>query len=317
VKTYYLGRDEVDAFARDLAQRLIALGEDAPRVIFFLGNSGEKFVDCLLAFLSEAPFFEEIEVFRVDYNRGTEDIAIAGDAEVPELKTRACLVIDSAVHSGLSMTKAVQEVWRRDAEQVLTYALVLKRSSSFIPNYFGLMMGETDRALFLLDRLPTNRLIERKPFGVLCEIRGGEPYLSKSGFEAPFDGYCVGDLLYNRDAYGMRPFVYLVANEPAAFLAAGKRGHAMFIDAIATFPDFQKRGIAGALLRWSETLARSMDCRTLQLWAYGNEDLVRLYGKFGFEMISDSALETGNARYSLMEKKLLRDPFMDYMENFE
>ncbi len=42
------------------------------------------------------------------------------------------------------------------AKQVCSYALVMKHSSGFIPSFWGVTIGDHDRAYFLLDVLPNN-----------------------------------------------------------------------------------------------------------------------------------------------------------------
>ena len=44
---------------------------------------------------------------------------------------------------------------------------MLKRGSCFIPNIFGLLIHEHDRAYFLLDKIPNHRIM---PFGAFRKL---------------------------------------------------------------------------------------------------------------------------------------------------
>lgn len=56
--------------------------------------------------------------------------------------------------------------------RLLAYSLVMKRGSCFLPHYFGVVVDDHDRILFLLDAIPNNRLFAgtSPPIGLFRRI---------------------------------------------------------------------------------------------------------------------------------------------------
>ena len=67
-------------------------------------------------------------------------------------------LFDGAVHSGSKIQNCARKILGLGATGICTYSLVLKHSSKFIPTLWGLSISDTDRAFFLLDSIPNNRL---------------------------------------------------------------------------------------------------------------------------------------------------------------
>jgi hypoxanthine-guanine phosphoribosyltransferase len=179
--TYLLSDDDVDRYASDFVQRLVAMGEGLPRRWFTLGISGDKILDGALLPLLPEDIKEKTDVIRVGFDR-TKKRIVSRDRRSPvprSLEGESVLIIDGAIHSGSSMRHLADELGRRGAASIWSYSLVLKRTSEFIPSFFGLLIGEHDRVFFQLDELPNNRLFTQKatqpgksvPIGILRLLR--------------------------------------------------------------------------------------------------------------------------------------------------
>lgn len=307
MKTYLIGDEHVGRYAEDIAQRLTALDIEFPVVWCVLGMSGEKIAkeigDRLPAALSE-----KLAIIRLNYIKGDNEVQFqdSGD-QVFLAEARSVLLIDSSVHSGRSMLEAVRAIESCGPSRILSYTLVLKRGSSFVPSYFGLVIDDTDRALFQLDRYPTNRLFKREPFGVLRKLSEDDAKRDcaslATGVES-IDKMTWGDLLYDKIAKGSNVYVYEQSGIICAFLSFKiVSDGVMFIDGVALNKDLHGRGIGGMLLRWCETWARSADCHLVQLWAIENR--VGVYEKAGFAATNRKLDLGGGERYIFMQRELL------------
>ena len=261
--THFLGADEVRAFARDLGNRLESLKSNYPTAWFALGKSGENFVEVLSEFIP-TEFVDKVQVVRVSANRDTGDVkfrdsldGIAGPA----------LLIDSAVHSGKSMLAATKKIAGLNLPDVITYSLVLKRNSVLVPNYFGVVIDETDRCLFQLDSIPNNRLCERQPFGVLRRLDGGDtslPFIETG--EPSIDETTFSSLLYELEK-GSHVYVCEHQNKIVGVLSFTEKSKSIFIDLVANSASYRKKGVGAAMMRWAETWARSKKLDAVELWA--------------------------------------------------
>ena len=111
---------------------------------------------------------KEIEELRKKTSGANNDSTVVSRDYVREtLKNKRAIIFDSSIHSGRSMLALVKEVQKYAPTSVASYSLVLKRNSDFIPNHFGFLIHDWDRALFLLDALPNNRMTFD---GVFCRI---------------------------------------------------------------------------------------------------------------------------------------------------
>jgi GNAT superfamily N-acetyltransferase/hypoxanthine-guanine phosphoribosyltransferase len=305
LKTVYIGREEVDAYAKDLAARLIALGEDCPRVWCPIGHSGDYLVRRVAPFL---PADLGIQIVEVSYNKSTGVASFKDASSKAELAGKSVLVLDSSVHSGGSMLACIRLAESAKARQVLSYSLVIKRSARFIPHYFGVVVGDHDRTLFLLDKLPNNRLYttKYKPLGLLrkiCDTDVARDVALNTGVES-LDKISWGDLFYEHKANGYDVYVVEDCPRMAGFIKLKLReGRSVSIGVLATDQDYQGKGIGGALMRFAETLGRSNQCKLIDLWAIENK--VEMYKALGYEVKGETIDAGGGELYSYMQKELL------------
>ena len=120
----------------------------------------------------------------------------------------------------------------------------------------------------------------------------------------PFEGMCVGDLLYDKETRSSKVFGYEEAGELTGFVSFRKNGAVLFIDAIGVIPARRGFGIASALFRWAETWGRSAGCSAVELWGY--EDTLGVYTYNGYTPVTDQWRTLGlSQRFKLMRKPLL------------
>jgi hypoxanthine phosphoribosyltransferase len=304
--THFLGREEVAGYARDLAARLVSLGKDAPAIWCPIGYSGIRLAE-ILGDLLPTEAVDNIRLIDTSYNKKTGRVAKFKKQDVPLVRrAKSVLVLDSSIHSGSTMLAVIKELGAVGAKNVLTYSLVLKQNSKFIPHYFGVLVGDHDRTLFLLDEIPNNRLFKDKiPVGVLrkltpedCQkdigLKTGLPSMDKMSFP---------DLLYQKMVHGHEVFVIELYGKVIAFLGLRFSGARLLIDLVASDKKFKGKGLGGALLRWAETLARSKKCAQIELWAVFNQ--VEWYERCGFKKTNEEHLDLGGEKYFGMTRDLL------------
>lgn len=320
--THFLSREQVAAYCKDFAKRLEELQQDTPLVWCPIGFSGREIAKVVLPFLSQG-LQQKIRIQPLTYHKPTHGqpgmVSIVPKNGQTEEQARealrqaladspSALVLDSSVHSGSSMLGAVHFLSDLGAQNSLAYSLVIKQSSGFIPHYFGLVVGDHDRALFLLDAIPNNRLA--KPKSVLKgflrklteddvqradKLDTGVASISKIGW---------GDLWYDARAHGYQVYVAEVNGVLAGFVKYKlEPTRRLMLDVIAVDRQTQGRGVGAALFRWAETTARSNSCLSIDLWGIENE--VENYEKAGYKG-SGCWIDTGGGeKYQHMAKPLL------------
>lgn len=304
MKTHFIGQEEVSAYALDLARKLVHLDAGFPRKWIYVGRSGKMIADELHR---QLPSLEADSVFVTGslYDRATNGFAFVGALAANDFEPgETVLLIDSAIHTGASLSRRLDALAAMGVHNVLTYSLVVKRSAELIPTYFGVLIDDWDRALFQLDIIPNNRLAERPPFGTLRLLTKSHARAAFGRLPAPFEGLSGGDLLYNDQAYGMRTYVYELAGLIAGFVSFSTRQEIVFIDAWATCVDHQGKGIGAATLRWAETWARASNCRSVELWAF--EPAVEIYERFNYSASGGRVMDLGEGgRFRMMTKHLM------------
>lgn len=306
--TYFLGDAEVGSYAADLAARLVHLGEQAPRTWVSLGISGDKMTaEILKRVLGTSA--EPDAIHSVAFDRTKKEVISREDGELPsDLGDRSVLVIDAAIHSGASMRHLVEALNARGCRSLLSYSLVVKITSEFVPCYFGLMIGEHDRAFFQLDRIPNNRLLQRAPFGAVRMLREDdirrEPDFLTCGVKS-IDRMTYGDLWYDTRTKGSHVYLYEIGGEVAGYIHFKRTPeNRLFIDLIANGVAFQGQGIGGVLMRWAETYARAARMTAIDLWSI--EARMGFYSHHGYVAQGERMDLGGEGEvYHLMRRRLL------------
>lgn len=309
MRTIYLGREEVEAYARDFAARLVALEADFPTIWCPIGKSGDHFAQLVAAHLTEAAK-DRVQIVPIIYNKTTRAASLEDEADKAVIAaTASVLVLDSSVHSGGSMLAVMRLVGKMGAGRLLSYTLVIKRGAKFIPHYFGVVVGDHDRVLFLLKQIPNNRLFTGKnpPLGFFRRIEAEDikrPQTSLDTGVVSLDKISWGDLFYEYRANGYDVIVVEDRDAIAGFLKLKiKPGNILSIDVIASDKSYHGKGIGGALMRYAETIGRAHESRFVELWSIFNQ--VEFYEKYGFDK-TEEVIDTGDGEiYVLMRRALL------------
>lgn len=209
------------------------------------------------------------------------------------------------------MLAAFNKLRDLSVRDICSYSLVLKRGSCFIPNMFGLLIHEFDRAYFLLDKIPNHRIM---PFGAVRKLAQTDINRRHKGVKTgvrSIDKMTWADLWYEVTTSGKNVFVYEKHGKILGFISFLIKNRRLFIDAIAVDKNQQGTGIGGYLMRWAETSARLSCCTAIELWAI--EDRIRFYEKKAGFILTPEKLDLGSEKYARMERILLYhiDPATD------
>jgi len=298
--TVYLSDQEVDAYLLDLVERLTALGDDAPSVLVGIGASGAILTRRLV---TVAPQLGDREVLLVDYNRADDRITYIKADPVAKLPGKRVLLIDGTVHSGNTLLRVMRDVEKHKPLALSSYALVVRRGARVIPNHFGVLVGDHDRALFLRRSFPNNRL---KPYGIWRKIAESDMTKPMISTGRDFiDREHWSDYWYEgRTDPRRQTYLYEVAGEICGFISFRMGdGSKIVVDNIGVDKSKQDCRVGGHLMRWAEHLARHGTCARMELWAI--DDRVPWYQKMGYEVVPNEELQLENDKFLLMTKKLL------------
>ncbi len=301
--TYFLGLEEVKAYAQDFAQRLAALGKGAfPYVWCPLGQSGQEILNVITQFLPKE-YRDEVQVVPLQFNRDANKACLESPDDASVLKGKTVLIMDSSVHSGSTMVACMDEVTRCGVASTVSYSLVVKRGTSFVPNYFGLIISDFDRAYYLLDKIPTYPVCCR---GNLRKIGEADVHRNPDHIQsglASIDSITWADLWYETTAKHSHVYLCTQDSSVLGFISFQVAEHrTLFIDAIAVDTTKQKTKLGGALMRWAEIFARTHNCLSIELWAIN--DRVDFYKHMGFSSTGEK-LDLGAEKYEQMRRKLL------------
>lgn len=302
--TYYLSPEEVSGYAKDFCNRLEALGKDYPYIWCTIGLSGAE-IAAIISNHAAKSRKKQIQVVPLSFNRDNNTIYFDNQNESALLKGVPVLVIDSSVHSGTTMLKSLQVVVQLGASKVTSYSLVVKRGACFIPNVFGLLIDNHDRACYLLKIIPNNRL--ETPFGILRKIseedvqRKQKKLKSGCGLES-LDKTSWSDLWYEHKVHSTHVYIFEQNNEICGFISFLLNNDTVLIDAVAVDKSTHKKGIGGSLIRWVENFARSSNCSSITLWAINERK--SFYQDMGYELTSQE-LDLGEEKYTMMRRELL------------
>lgn len=299
--TYYLGDAEVKGYAQDLANRLSA--DPFPGVWVALGQSGNKMA-AMAAELLPDEFRRRLRVIRATWDRTSCSVEFLDSFEAIDLATVQVLVVDSAIHSGASMLAVCERLAEIGAKNVLSYSLVLKRSSCFIPTFFGVLIGDEDRSYFQLDELPNNRLMKGKAFGYIRPIRDDD--INREKLECGVDAVntSFGELVYENKARKSSVYLYMHGPDVCGYVNFCIREGRLLINTLASGRQYQGQGVGAALARWAETFARPCRCELIELWAIN--DKVKFYERLGFAIVDGKKIDYDKTTsFRFMRRKIL------------
>jgi GNAT superfamily N-acetyltransferase len=311
--TYYLGIEEVRAYLRELLGRLLA-SKPMPTVWCPMTESGVQLLEQLIDVIKkEAPGLpKKVKVLSIYPDSKNEGLRFSSPAPSKDLRRRHVLLFDAAVHSGKTMAKAVRSIREYGAAEVCTYTLVLKRGSSFIPSLWGVMVNDQDRAYFLLERTPNNRLTTHlsETFPYLHLRRLAEEDMGQPPVKcklASMDRVTWGDRWFDMAEGDRSGCTYLLETSAGAvgyLTVHHDSAGCMVIDEVAVDQRQRNRGYGGVLVRFADTLARHGGCSKVRLNAISN--LVKWYGRFGYKVVPGrNLIRLDDEKYQPMERRVL------------
>jgi hypothetical protein len=312
MKTYHIGREEVHGYVRDFISRLREF-QPVPTVWCPVTVSGDDLLQTLLGVVkAEAPeMLETVRVLAVEVNEGGDAVHFVGERAEDVLPAQTVLLFDGAVHSGRMMRRCAAEILRHNPAELCTYSLVIKRGSSFIPTLWGVMIEESDRAYFLLDEIPNNRMdAGTRPQPLVHLQKLGPEHLELPSIPSgvpSIDRMTWGDRHYQMQTStsGVCTYVLERGRNMVGFLTIHfSEANSLTIDEIVVAEAQRGGGYAGVLLRFAETIARHAECRSIRLNAI--QERVHIYDGFRYLPIpGKEVLQLGTEKYQPMEKAVL------------
>lgn len=309
MNTIFLSDEEVGKYLKDLCKRLKGPNERMPTVWCPIGLSGGS--------IAKAAFREvddllkaQIIIIPIAYNRTKGEISFPGEADPGSvIKGKRVLLMDGSIHSGNTFRKAYLSIEAMQPLEISSYSLVVRAGASILPNYFGVMIGDHDRALFLKETFPNNRLFA---CGCVRKLADADQTLPKIVCEREFiDKFSWGDLIYEmrvdtrRQTYVYEQYVYGKEQERIKGFVSFRitPGDDILVDTLATNKSCKKQGVGGNLIRWAETCGRNHHCNTIHLWAV--DDRKEWYYEKGYEFCGEKPLVLDDITFHLMRKKML------------
>lgn len=315
--TYYLSLHETRAYLLDLLTRLERF-EARPTVWCPITRSGEELLKLLVELAAEKfpHLIEGVRMVSIAMKNGRKEVSFPNE-NAEQLRGQSVLLLDGAIHSGGMMSVCAAEVLRYEPAELASYALVMKRGSSFIPSFWGLMIEETDRAFFLLDEIPNNRL---DAVGHNGPSQKKQPQvhlqrLNEQMLKAPL--LTSGVVSMDRMKWSDRHFQMVVSGHQICTYVL-QRGirivgfvtlhglpcGGLMVDEVVTDPEQRSKGYGGILMRFADTLARQGKCRAVRLLAIKNK--VEYYEKHEYRKVSDAEpIHLDDETYWPMEKAVL------------
>lgn len=293
-----------------MVDRLRRLPSGFPSVICPIGESGRQLLLVMSIQMTEQADSVHIAPILYDKQSGKASLKNSLDADVIA-RAELVLVLDSSVHSGNCMLMAMRLVQNNNAKQLIAYSLVIKQSTRFMPHYFGLVVGDHDRTVFMLNSIPNNRLFAGyQPLGIFRRIESSDSNREKQCLDigvASLDKISWGDLYYEHRVNGYDVIVVEDGNKLAGFIKIKiKNGHTLFIDVVANDKSYRGKGVGGALMRYAENMGRSLKLSCIELWSI--QDQVSFYqDKCQFNIVAGEPFidAGGKEHYTLMRRPLL------------
>lgn len=305
MQTYILPDAEVSAYLRDLANRLVALGDLFPTTWCPVGQSGDKIAVPLWRLLPKE-FQERVKFRKLKYHRSSKTVQL-DEVDPGEAFDTCALLLDGPVHSGSTMLAVARWLLAQGVKDIFSYGLVVKRSTVFVPSYFGLMIGEHDRCYFQRTEIPNHRLRRKGPIGILraleaADAKAAVQYLNTGNSLSTIS---LADLWYNKQTReNSHIFIYEIAGRVAGFIdfyVSSRK--TVVVDAVAMDLEHQGQDVGGLLMRWVENWARNHKLYEVELYAI--KDRIGFYTYMKFEPSPRDLLELDGEFFHPMRRRLL------------
>jgi GNAT superfamily N-acetyltransferase len=242
------------------------------------------------------------QIFPIVWKRNASeaffDETVARDA----VKGAPILVLDTAVHSGATMMAGLRLLESSGCAALTSFALVVRCGATVIPNFFSLLINDTDRLWLLAHTLPNQRLTPTGVYRRLIESDVSLPMI-KSGADF-IDRGSWSDHWYDM-AVDPNRYVYVVEDQSklVGFVTFKIHGNTIRIDEVAVDQAAQGRGWGKFLIRWAENLARHRGCRESTLWSIENR--VEFYTRRDYERTDEELRLGDDGHFIRMRKRIL------------
>ena len=311
MNTHFISHSEVRAYLRDLLRNLRGMNP-RPAVWCPMTRSGTVLLREMRA-LMETEFQDLAQGFSVVTVDADDHGAVSFRGyESGDFEGKKVFLFDGAVHSGTKIQSCTRKLLSLGATDICTYSLVLKHSSKFIPTLWAVSIADTDRAYFLLDSIPNNRLDagphhDSPPYVHIRTLSENDLDMAPvvSGV-ASLDRVTWSDRNFDMQLDSERS-TYLLesASVVVGYLTVNRSTPGVLqVDEIVVGQSSRGAGHGGILLRFAETLARQSDAHSVRLHAI--EDRIQFYSKHGYHPVAGAkALRLDSEVYHLMERPVL------------
>lgn len=317
--TYFIGRDEVSAYMRDFLTRLQRFNP-VPTLWCPITRSGSELLNQLITLAEELfpQMIDSVSVLPIAIDEETDKIRFVGDSPSTDIAGRSVLLFDGAIHSGRIMTQAVTEVLRHGASDVCSFSLVVKRGSVFIPTLWSVMIDDTDRAFFLLNEIPNNRLdvgVHSSPTPKKIPLPVYIRLLSDDHLQKP--PVISGVASLDRVTWDDRRFDMLAGDHRCTYVLQRRddilgyitmhvvEPRCLVLDEVVVGKKHLGQNLGGVLMRFADSLARKFDCQLVRL--HSIESKVEFYKHFGYRSVANNPIPLGQEKYWLMERPVLHN----------
>ena len=296
---YEVGQDQLARYARDLVESFESAktkpGGNLPTVWVTVGQSGHDLGTQLHAALSawdERPaWVNDLQFVPIERDDQAGRHEFVDPADAATVAGRSVLLIDTVINTGATLLDALALLQRVPVRPlaITLYTVAARIGAKVVPNYFAIPAGPSDRVFLPWQpKRRNNRLASPGIFRILLEDDLTRPNL-EVGHNADFiTRRTWRDRWYDaHTSQGHSVLLCEIDGAIAAFISFRVDGHELEVDEIATAVGHERKGLAGALLRYAETTARSTRCRELSLWAHERDDLVAWYSDYGYRLTSE------------------------------
>lgn len=290
-------------------------------------SSGDKLLNKLLDIIGDKHphLLDKISVLRIGIGDKTNKIKFDTKSPSKAISGKNVLVFDSVIHTGKTMTEAVTKIMGNGAKSVSSYALAVKRGSSFMPTLWGFLLDDIDRIILLLDEIPNARLKtgERKIKPIhIQKLKADQIHEPKiiSGLKS-MDRISWGDRLFDMQASEQKRCTYLLqrGNKILGYITVHlSSDYCMMIDEIVVAKRYQSKsgksgnGFGSILIRFAHTLARQTNCYIVRLFAINEE--VKFYERNAYKkVIGEKSISIEGETYFIMERTLLYSPSYSFL----
>jgi pyrimidine operon attenuation protein/uracil phosphoribosyltransferase len=319
----FLSKATIVAYLEDLLSRLYEEeNSPKPEVWGSIGTSGGEICSEMLNLASPA-LKQKIELVNIDLDRSknggisfSDPVIKAQNLSEEVIKSsffnKRVLLIDGLVHSGGTIKASYDAVKKYKPSILISYSTIVRDSSTFIPNYFSVLIGKYDHAWLPFDndkKLPNKRFAG---FGCIRKINSEEDLNQKIPTATRATRFQTWqDLDLNCRRFKYECLVYEKDNIIQAYVVFKEEEEKKELRIISLVVDTNYMGnvIPGNLLRWIETYSNAKHLHRILIWVTRAE--FEFYQDLGYHFAEETIPE--NISAAMMAKDVPYPlPYGDY-----